>query len=101
MTAEQIAHVCHETSRAMSAVQGNTDIQAWNDLHPAERVAATAGVQGIINDARVLPRCQHQAYQRQTQGSFDRLRCCEAYFALPEITLTTDKIYNMLTLVLK
>ena len=101
MTAEQIAHVCHETSRTVSAVQGNTDIQAWTLLHSAEHAAATAGVQSIINEQRSIPRCQHQAFQRQVAGTFERQRCCEAYFSLPENILLNDKIYNTLVLILK
>lgn len=65
MTAEAIAHVCHEANRAVQIEQNDPTIPVsplWEDLDPETRESAIDGVQNVM--AGASPRQSHENWCR-------------------------------------
>lgn len=65
MTAEAIAHVCHEANRALQIEQADPTISVsplWEDLDQETRESAIDGVQNIL--AGATPRQSHENWMQ-------------------------------------
>lgn len=62
LTAEQIAHVCHNANRALQMEQGDDTIPVsapWKDLDDETRASAVEGVQNILDGKVTTPEESH------------------------------------------
>lgn len=62
LTAEQIAHVCHNANRALQMEQGDESIPvapAWKDLSDEMRESIVNGVQNILSGRITSPADSH------------------------------------------
>lgn len=62
MNIEQIAKVCHETNRAYCEVIGDYSQKSWENAEQWQRDSAIKGVEYKINNPRVSPKDQHNAW---------------------------------------
>ena len=67
LTAEQIAHVCHEANRALQIEQGDDTIPVsplWEDLDDETRASAVEGVANILSGKVTSPEESHAEWVR-------------------------------------
>lgn len=70
LTAEQIAHVCHNANRAMQKEQNDPSIPVsarWTDLDEETRQSAIQGVQNILDGKVTSPEESHAEWVRFKQ----------------------------------
>jgi len=67
MTAEEIAHVCHDANRAYSRTLGDESHPPWEDAPEWQRASAISGVQGLI-DGTTSPAGLHERWAAEKRA---------------------------------
>ena len=79
MTAEEIAHVCHDANRAYSRTLGDESHPPWGDAPEWQRASAISGVQGLI-DGTTSPAGLHERWAAEKRADSWTRRARNALF---------------------